>query len=991
MPTATTKGKKCGNGHIANNYVCRKGQGASQQVALKAKSPVTAMATAVAAGAGLLGISAASYLALKARYRSGLKESALQVARDARKIDPRSLPDVSGKEQITFASPGFGGHGGKERGQEMERKFFKGMQTIMGDSHAVIGLPNEKFNLDPFEPDKWRVKDFDPATAYSKNKVVQAAFAKEAFKKMIGTTLEGKNQESLKLATQAYALHLKHPEKPINIVGYSAGGVIAKEAGEHLNLLGVEPKIITVGTPWFGILEPKNTYDITSNKDAVVAKFPKRNPIYFNDVKEHLGYLPNQKVQKTLRELTKTTQTPSAKKDSVVIEKTISWIINDSVVTTSAQTPLMTRLIKVVLESVYVEGIDGLPYVEIDGNGGFTGKFKASGEFYDYFITSDGRISYVESDSRNDTAYAIAYLKVQKRTDKIDKPKRCQKGKPCKNTCIAKGITCRTTISKKATPAFKAAQSLLNLPTFSLPDIDIKALQKAAPYIAASLGIAAAGGLAAYLATKQAKSFIDNQFGESIHPETESFYKNAKHPKRYINGIELKSSDPDDYKTVPDSSLFKEPPYPPGVEGANRKAGVTIIEPDGRVWMMESQGAYGGEFHGFPRGGAEPDLTDQQNAIKEAHEEVGLQVRIIDHLGDFDHYTGKPVEPGDKPAAVTRQYIGVRVGGNPADAHYESSKVKLATLGDAYWMTAFNSKRDQNAIVNAAKSYVRQPQKQQLLHQENSKLRIGKSRYDTIEDFQKVLARYDNRADALQGELGLSRSQAKEYEKSLHWWTWNQSQKIISGVETGAIKTEADVAKVMNQFKFDYSDLNSKEAGYFASNPKEAITNAKRASEHLADFMKKAPKISEDTPKYRGMSFSNKEVSDGFIESLNKGIQPKRLMSWTDNEAQTKVYMNAWYSGPNKVMMRLEKPKNSVIFSPWGDWNRWHPQSRAAGRIYKMKDFTAITKTNDLPKYLNAVASAPPYTELLNQKDTRYKLKSLENKGSYKVANIEEY
>lgn len=95
--------------------------------------------------------------------------------------------------------------------------------------------------------------------------------------------------------------------------------------------------------------------------------------------------------------------------------------------------------------------------------------------------------------------------------------------------------------------------------------------------------------------------------------------------------------------------------------------GVIIREPDGRVWLTEPTNHFGGYEHTFPKGTAEPELSMQANAIKEAYEETGLKVRITGIAGDFE-----------KTTSFARFYIAERVGGTPADMGWETQSVKLA-------------------------------------------------------------------------------------------------------------------------------------------------------------------------------------------------------------------------------------------------------------------------------------------------------------------------
>lgn len=117
---------------------------------------------------------------------------------------------------------------------------------------------------------------------------------------------------------------------------------------------------------------------------------------------------------------------------------------------------------------------------------------------------------------------------------------------------------------------------------------------------------------------------------------------------------------------VEGQAKIKEPPVPDLPAGKHLGSGVIIKEPDGRVWVVEPANHFGGYAHTFPKGTAEPGLSLQANAIKEAFEESGLKVKITGHLGDVERDT-----------SVARYYSAVRVGGSPSAAGWESQAVKL--------------------------------------------------------------------------------------------------------------------------------------------------------------------------------------------------------------------------------------------------------------------------------------------------------------------------
>jgi len=107
--------------------------------------------------------------------------------------------------------------------------------------------------------------------------------------------------------------------------------------------------------------------------------------------------------------------------------------------------------------------------------------------------------------------------------------------------------------------------------------------------------------------------------------------------------------------------------------GKKPSSGVIIEEADGRVWLTAPTNSFGGYDATFPKGSAEPGLSLQANAIKEAWEESGLRVEIIGLVGDFERTT-----------SVARMYRARRIGGSPVDAGWEAQAVVLCPKGHLY-------------------------------------------------------------------------------------------------------------------------------------------------------------------------------------------------------------------------------------------------------------------------------------------------------------------
>jgi ADP-ribose pyrophosphatase YjhB (NUDIX family) len=100
--------------------------------------------------------------------------------------------------------------------------------------------------------------------------------------------------------------------------------------------------------------------------------------------------------------------------------------------------------------------------------------------------------------------------------------------------------------------------------------------------------------------------------------------------------------------------------------GMHTSAGVVIVEPDSRIWIIHPTNAFGGYTASFAKGWIEKGLLLQAQAIKEGYEEAGLQVLLTGFFADIVRST-----------SVSRYYWARRVGGTPAAAGWESQAVSL--------------------------------------------------------------------------------------------------------------------------------------------------------------------------------------------------------------------------------------------------------------------------------------------------------------------------
>jgi phage-related protein (TIGR01555 family) len=156
-------------------------------------------------------------------------------------------------------------------------------------------------------------------------------------------------------------------------------------------------------------------------------------------------------------------------------------------------------------------------------------------------------------------------------------------------------------------------------------------------------------------------------------------------PVKELNGVKFTPwREPSDWSGVDGQADVGEPEFTP-TKGKQGASGVLIREKDGRVWLVQPRGGFGGYEATFPKGRIEEGLSMQANAIKEAYEETGLKVRITGFAGDHD---------GDMTS--TRYYYAEREAGDPSKHDDESEGVVLVPPDKA--KNFLNRVRDRNII-----------------------------------------------------------------------------------------------------------------------------------------------------------------------------------------------------------------------------------------------------------------------------------------------------
>ncbi len=189
--------------------------------------------------------------------------------------------------------------------------------------------------------------------------------------------------------------------------------------------------------------------------------------------------------------------------------------------------------------------------------------------------------------------------------------------------------------------------------------------------------------------------------------------KRARFDGLKMNGVPIHEA-PDGYWSGVSDVQVGEPPLPQGL--GKISTGIIVVEDDGRIWVVEPKDHFGGYQHTFPKGKLEPDLTAQQNALKELYEEAGLSAEITGFVGDFKGTTG-----------VSRYYLAKRTGGQPWTAHWESQAVKcvpadelgdyLNTDRDKEILAVLMAKKTGSPIPPGLKSYVAPPPPPEVIAQ----------------------------------------------------------------------------------------------------------------------------------------------------------------------------------------------------------------------------------------------------------------------------------
>ena len=187
---------------------------------------------------------------LKAFRRGSVREEGMaRVSRNEASFneDVSLIRDI---EQVIITASGFAGEGGTgARGQA------KILSELNEDDKTLVISSDTPYTDVGVKPE-----NIASGSAWGVNALANTA----------GINLKGFNPDSIELVNKVLALKKQNPEIAIKIVGHSAGGFVAEEAQYLLELLGIDSKTLTMGTPNLrGNLGAKNIERVMGGQDPL--------------------------------------------------------------------------------------------------------------------------------------------------------------------------------------------------------------------------------------------------------------------------------------------------------------------------------------------------------------------------------------------------------------------------------------------------------------------------------------------------------------------------------------------------------------------------------------------------------------------------------------------------------------------------------------------------------------------------------------------------
>jgi 8-oxo-dGTP pyrophosphatase MutT (NUDIX family) len=131
-------------------------------------------------------------------------------------------------------------------------------------------------------------------------------------------------------------------------------------------------------------------------------------------------------------------------------------------------------------------------------------------------------------------------------------------------------------------------------------------------------------------------------------------------------------------------------------------AGGVIVDDRGRIVVTGRRSFKGRLQWGLPKGLVEPGEEPAAAAAREAREETGLDVEVLEPITTIDYWYVQPALGEEPPRRVHKfvHFFRMRpVGGDTNDHDHETELVELLPPDDALARVSFASERD---VIRAA-------------------------------------------------------------------------------------------------------------------------------------------------------------------------------------------------------------------------------------------------------------------------------------------------
>ena len=99
----------------------------------------------------------------------------------------------------------------------------------------------------------------------------------------------------------------------------------------------------------------------------------------------------------------------------------------------------------------------------------------------------------------------------------------------------------------------------------------------------------------------------------------------------------------------------------------------------------------GGRALGLPKGGANGDETGEQAAAREVREEAGIDVRVIEKLGDVRYWYRRQ---GRQVFKTVGFFLCEYLSGDPADHDHEVEEARWMPIADALTALSYPGERE---------------------------------------------------------------------------------------------------------------------------------------------------------------------------------------------------------------------------------------------------------------------------------------------------------